>query len=203
MTSPTALDGQIRGTAVRTIPTAIEAACGFFETRTDAHLGEYGLTDSSPQAWYDVTDYVAVVEDLLDSTGQHTVRRIGKALAHAMVWDREVEGLGDALATLEDAYYRLHRGTVGGYRFERTGAESGRLGCETPYPVALEQGVLRGLAQRFTETGFITTDRLTPERRGDLSVVTFDVEWWNGTDIGGTDTPRVESSSATGVAGAD
>jgi hypothetical protein len=202
MSAP-APDGEVRGTAVQTVARAIETACGFFDGRTRDHLATYGLSDASTQAWYDVADYVAVCDDLLDSTGQHTVRRIGKELASEMVWDRTPDSFAAALRALDSAYNRLHRGTVGGYQFEQDGEEAGQLVCTTPYPATLEEGLLRGLAQRFTDTGFVTMELVDSERQDGRRVTTFDVEWWDGTDIGASETPTVAARSAADVASAD
>ncbi|WP_340100883.1 hypothetical protein [Salinibaculum salinum] len=188
---------------MQTVARAIETACGFFDGRTRDHLAAYGLGDPSPQAWYDVADYVAVYDDLLDSTGQHTVRRIGKELASEMVWDRDPESFAATLSVLDSAYNRLHRGSVGGYKFEQTGEEAGQLVCATPYPATLEEGLLRGLAQRFTDTGFVTMDLVGCEREDGLRVVTFDVEWWDGTDIGTPETSEADARSATNAASAN
>lgn len=203
MTSAT-LDGEVRGTAIRTVRDAIDDACGFFDGRTQEHLAARGLADASVQSWYDLRDYIAVYDDLIESTGEHTVRRIGKQLGHQLPFDRGVDTLGEALAALDDSYRRLHRGDAGGYRFESTGAESGRLVCRTPYPAAVEQGLLRALAQRFTDTGFVTTDTLSTDRQGEFRVTTLGIEWWNGTGTG-TDAPgaTVGAGNTSGLAGAD
>ena len=198
----TTLDGEVRGAAVRTIQQAIDDACGFFAGRTREHLAAHGLADASAQSWYDVRDYVAVYDDLLDSTGKHTVNRIGKELAHRMPFDRDPQTLGEALAALDDSYRHLHRGNVGGYRFESAGAESGRLVCHTPYPAPLERGLVRGLAQRFTDTGFISTELVNTDRQDDFHSTTFDLEWWEGTEIQ-TGQKGVEAGTPSGLAGAD
>jgi hypothetical protein len=198
----TALDGEVRGTAVRTILQAIDEACGFFDGRTQEHLAARGLADASAQSWYDVRDYAAVYDDLLDSTGKHTVRRIGKELAHRMTFDRDPETLGEALAALDDSYRHLHRGDVGGYRFESTGTESGRLVCHTPYPAPLERGLVRGLAQRFTDTGFISTELVNTDRQDAFHTTTFDLEWWEGTGIQ-TGENGVEAGASSGLTSAD
>lgn len=196
------LDGEIRGTAIQTIRHAIEDACGFFDGRTEDHLAAQGLADASGQTWYDLSDYIAVYDDLLESTGKHTVRRIGKELGHGMTFDSDVETLGDALAALDGSYHRLHRGDAGRYRFESTGVESGRLVCHTPYPAPVERGLLRGLAQRFTDTGFVTADLVTTDRRDGHRVTTFDIEWWSGAEMETTDA-SAEANATQGIAGAD
>jgi hypothetical protein len=201
MTTPTTLNGEVRGTAIRSITDAIDEACGFFDGRTRDHLAAHDLADASGQAWYDVGECVAVYDDLLETTGRHTVRRIGKELANRFAFDRDVDSFEEALTALDDAYRHLHRGDVGGYRFESTGAESGRLVCRTPYPEALEQGLLRGLAQRFTDTGYVTTDLVTTDQRDGLRVTTLDVEWWGGTAIEPAEPD--EAIATAGPAGAD
>ena len=183
--------GEAHCSVVETVTRAIDRACGFFESRTESMLKAHGIGTTAQTEWVDVKDFVAVNEEILDTTGAHTVRRIGKELADTYDWSTQPTTVGDALATLDDTYHRLHRGAVGGYNFERTGAESGRLVCKTPYPVELEEGLLRGIGQRFSETGFTKTDVVDTHREDGLLVTTIEVDWWHSEAL----TPRASTDA--------
>jgi hypothetical protein len=194
---------EVHRTAVRTISRAIEDACAFFEDRTRDHLADHSLADVVPKTSYDLGDYVTVYDDLLASTGKHTVHRIGKELAYTATWDSDTDGVADALETLDDVYAQFHRGDAGGYAFELTGEESGRLVCKTPYPAAAERGFLRGVGQQFSNTGFLKADLVDQHREDGLRVTTFEVRWWASTDLGTGDLPTVDAENARSYAGAD
>jgi hypothetical protein len=166
-------DAAVDARAIEAVPDAIDSACGHFGGRTQALLATHNL--DGDQRWYDLADYVALYEELLGSTGEHTVRRVGKELAHALTWESNVDSAPAALAALDDVYDRLHRGAAGGYEFERTGPESGRLVCDTPYPEAFHRGLLRGLGQRFTDTGFLKAEVTDAGR----DRTTFELHWWS------------------------
>ena len=197
-----ARSGEAHRSVVETVTRAIDRACGFFESRTESILEAQGIDTTAQTEWVDVEDFVAVTAEILDTTGAHTVRRIGKELADTYDWSTQSATVGDALATLDDTYHRLHRGAVGGYDFEQTGAESGRLVCRTPYPVALEEGLLRGIGQRFSETGFTKTEVVDTHREDDLLVTTIEVHWWHSAAL----TPRASTDApveTADYAGAD
>lgn len=177
--------GEVHSRVVATVPRAIERACGFFEERTARLLAAHGLDETASAVWYEAADFAALCDDVLASTGGNTVRRIGKELADTYDWAVTPGSVVDALASLDGAYRDAHRGDAGGYDFQRTGAESGRLICRTPYPVELDEGLLRGIGQRFSDTGFTKSEVVDTHREDGLLVTTLDVHWWESTDISG------------------
>lgn len=176
-------NGDVSGELVQAIITGVDRACGHFEGRTREILADNGIENPEERNWHDVDDAVGAYTDLLDSTGEHTVRRIGKEIPQVVSFPDRPDSVAEALAALDELHDSLHRGDAGGYEFERTGDETGRLVCKTPYPAALERGILRGIAQRFSETGYISTDVVGTRRENGLLVTTVDVEWWESTDI--------------------
>jgi hypothetical protein len=167
------------GIVVQAIPRAIDRGVGFFEGRVEALLARHGLTDAAATDRYDLAEVAGAYHDLLASTGAHTVRRVGKELAAMLPWERRIDGAADALAALGDAYAAVHRGDAGAVTFERTGAETGRVVARTPYPAALVQGLLRGVAGEFTDTGYIGATTVETEQSGRFTTVTVDVTWWD------------------------
>lgn len=182
---PDAVDEQVTvdGQAVTTVVRAIERGCGFFGDRARGVLADNGIDEPVAGETYPLAAVLSAYEDLLETTGEHTVHRIGKELAHVLSWDPETESVADALDALDDVYGHIHSGNAGTYEFERTGEETGRLVSKTPYPAALEAGLLRGIAQRFSETGYVDVETVQSRREDGMHVTTLCVEWWQSTTI--------------------
>jgi hypothetical protein len=192
----------VHADAVATIERAIADACGFFADRTDRILAANDLRGDSQ--WFALADYISAFDDLLDSTGDHTVRRIGKELAHTLSWPRGTDSVPAALDALDEAHSGILRGDAGDYEFTRTGAESGRLVCRTPYPTAVEQGLLRGLGQRFTDTGFLKSELVDSRREKGRLVSTYEIRWWESAGLDAADSPTKSSAQTNPhIAGAD
>ncbi len=175
-TTPTTEAAEVSGRALQSVLDGVTRTCGGFEARTLSLFEHNGLPEPKADEWYPLGRYCGVYEDLLSTTGHNIVERIGVQTARTAAWPRAVDGVGDALDALDAVHRDRHRGgDVGGYEFTPTGERTGRLTCSTPYPVALERGLVRGIGQRFgAETGFVAIEEHT--RRGDS--VTFDVQWW-------------------------
>lgn len=194
------VSGTVSGEAVVAVLRAIERGCGCFEGRTRAILAENGIENPASDGEYDLELLLGVYDDLLASTGKHTVTRIGKELPHVIQWPAGTDTVGDALASLSEVHRDLHSGNAGTYHFERTGPEQGRLVSETPYPAALEAGMLRGIAQRFSETGYVAVEQGNTRRENGDRTTTFEIQWWQSTDMG---TPTAASKTNTATAAGD
>lgn len=171
---PTQYEGEVSGELGRLTVAAIDTACGHFQDRMREMLAANGIESLDSETWYPVAAQRATYEQLREEIGTHTLSRIGKELPGAITWPEEVRTLPGALERLDHLHYAVHRGNAGSYQFERTGAETGVLRAETPYPRALADGIVTGLTRRFTDSGLVRTEPVT---EAEESVTALRLRW--------------------------
>ena len=193
---PDAANATVDGRMALAVLGAYENGLGFFQSRARELLAANGIDAPSPTRTYDLDAVLGVFADLRATQREKIIRRVGKTLPHELDWADGVSSTAEAFATLDAVYADLHGGDAGGYEFERTGTEQGRLVCATPYPAEFEEGLFRGIAQRFSETGYIDVELV--ERRD--GATTYDLTWWESAELDSGPTIDADAGS-TPVAG--
>ena len=105
------------------------------------------LEDLTAERRVVVQRWLDVLQEISRNVGHAKLREVGTRVATAAAIPSSVASVDDALLGLDDIYRFNHRGRVGTYRSSRTGSNALRVECHTPYPRALERGIIEGFAR--------------------------------------------------------
>ncbi len=154
----TGFDGSLEGAEViGRSPLSYVAAGESVSPMMGKHIGhklaEYGLDDIQPDEWYPLRAPLAMLFDMREEYGEGSMQNMGQNLPDHVEFPPGISGVEEALGSIDDAYNHNHRGgAIGFYEFHKNGAGEGRMICENPYPCELDQGLIRGVAQKFADS---------------------------------------------------
>ncbi|WP_266078207.1 hypothetical protein [Haladaptatus caseinilyticus] len=166
-------DAEVKGDSLSSIVEGVSRLSGAYRTRVIDVLESHGIPEPQQGEWYSLENALAALDELVDSIGPQTVKTIGKEIPETVEWPPAIDSVEAALNSLDDVYQMHHKGDVGYYEFEKTGETGGRMVCDTPYPLSMDQGIVEGIAKKFNSNGAfveVEEDETTNER-------TFDVSW--------------------------
>ena len=140
--------GKVSG---QTVSVTIDGVMSVFQRRTRNLLDEHGITepDPHPDGWYDVEDFLGVLNDVQENTGVNALKKIGEATPNHLDWPTEPAGPMAALESLNDVYQETHRDATGGYGVERVDDVTARVTADTPYLCEFDKGLIKGAAETF------------------------------------------------------
>lgn len=129
---------------------AFVEALGFYGPRGLQILAANGIHDPRPTEWYPLQSYLDAQRDLYEKVGPNTLARIGRKLVQGATFPPRLNGIHDALSTLDADYHTRHEGAdVGGFRYRRTGDRSCTVEVRNPYPCELDHQVVEEICRRF------------------------------------------------------
>ena len=170
MTTPD-VEGDVIG---ETVQVCLDGVMSVFQSRMRRMLDDAGIEepDPRPAEWYPLDDFLAVLHTVEADTGENALTKIGESTPRFADWAGGDEEPAAALERLTDVYEDNHRGAPGGYSFEHTGESTARVVSTTPYPVAWEEGMLKGTAELSGATyARVRVDESAPDE------TVFDVDW--------------------------
>jgi hypothetical protein len=162
-------DVEVNGQTVRSMLAGAGELSSVFEKRMEETLAENGIENARDDEWYSQQAYLDAFESVVDSIGSQTVKNIGKKIPENADWPPGIESATDGLSSVDDAYQMNHRGgEIGHYDFEKTGASEGVMTCRNPYPCDFDQGLVAGVAEKFSPDGaFVEVDEESETCRDD------------------------------------
>jgi predicted hydrocarbon binding protein len=140
-------DGKVSG---RTVEVAVEGVMSVFRRRIRGMLDDQGITDPDPREdeWYEMEDFLAVLESVAEDAGTNAVTKIGETTPEFVEWPEEPDGPVDALSTMTEVYEANHRNAPGGYEVESAEAGTVTVSVDTPYPCAFDEGLVKGTVEK-------------------------------------------------------
>jgi hypothetical protein len=145
-------------------------------------LADHGMTDPQPGRWYAQQAWLDVFKAIALKIGDRSLTAIGRKIPENAQWPPTVDTLEKALASIDVAYHMNHRGgEIGSYRFEMTGARSGRMVCNNPYPCAFDRGLVTAVGARFKPADvaavLVRHDDTQPCRAKSADACTYRIQW--------------------------
>lgn len=139
---------EVTGEAIQAVIDGVGQFSTVSEQTTRSLFVDNGLPPTPKlNEWYALSTYLDGIDSMVEAFEDTTIERIGKQLTFVVDWPGPRSSVEAAMATLASWFRRTHRGgNAGTIGFERTGPDSGRVRCETPYPCALERGMISGLS---------------------------------------------------------
>lgn len=165
---------EVNGRSVRSIVEGVGQFSSTYKKRSLKILDNHGLPEPEPGTWYSMQGYLDAFEELADTVGPKTIKKIGSEIPNVVEWPPEVETVEEAMESLDDVYQMNHRGgEVGYYDFEKTGETGGVMECKNPYPPSLDEGLLEAVADKFSEEGSFVRVEQTSEG----TTRTYQISW--------------------------
>lgn len=179
----TGFDGELDGSEVigrspMSYVAASESVTDFMGKQTKAKLANYGVEELDPDEWYPLKVPLAMLYDMRDDYGESSMQNMGRHIPEHVEFPPDIEGVEEALRSVDQAYQHNHRGIdIGSYEFEKASENEGEVVCENPYPCEFDQGLLRGVAEQFTES-FVDVEEVGDECRAEGGQrCTYRVTW--------------------------
>lgn len=163
----------------RTVEVAVEGVMSVFRRRIRGMLDEQGITDPDPVAeeWYEMEDFLAVLETVERDAGTNAVTKIGEATPEFAEWPDDPADTVEALSKLTDLYEANHRNAPGGYDVEATGEGVARVVVDTPYPCAFDEGLVKGTVEKHG-TDYPRIEEVGDDCRSEgADTCVYEVEW--------------------------
>ncbi|NMO21653.1 hypothetical protein HPC49_48560 [Pyxidicoccus fallax] len=154
---------------------------------------ESGALTLDTNAWYPMDDYLPVYKKIDTLLGGRGLEKVGLYIPQNAVFPPHVKDIHGALASIDVAFHMNHRkdgksmfdpatGTmqegIGHFAYQPVaGKNEGIMVCDNPYPCRLDQGIIKGMAQRFQPQAILAHDPHKGCRaKGDPSC-TYVVTW--------------------------
>lgn len=173
------LDGsEVIGRSPMSYVAASESITEFMGKQTKHKLANYGIEELEPDEWYPLKAPLAMLFDMRDDYGESSMQNMGRHIPEHVEFPPDIEGAEQALQSVDQAYQHNHRGMdIGSYEFRKTGEREGEMVCENPYPCEFDQGLIRGVAENFTDS-FVKVEEVGDQCRAEGGQhCTFHIEW--------------------------
>lgn len=154
---------------------------GAFKPRAMKILEENGIKEPRAGQWYRQQSWLDAFKAIAESLGGTTLFAIGKKIPENAQFPPQINQVEAALAAIDVAYHMNHRGgEIGAYKFEKTGANTGKMVCPNPYPCEFDRGIVEAMAKKFAPKAFavkVEHDDSCPCRKKGADSCTYKVTW--------------------------
>lgn len=148
--------------------------------------------NASQDAWYDAPEYIALLHEVEQFLGAHTMFSVGKKIPEIAYWPAHINTVQAALASIDIAYHMNHRISgrlmfdattstmsegIGHYAFRLDGKRRGIMCCDNPYPSNFDRGIITGTARRIRPNAEVCQDDSQPSRLHGGQACTFIITW--------------------------
>jgi len=139
-------EGQYSGAALHSFVLGLSHS----ETLVQRILDQHRLSRIDPDDWYDLNLARSVYQMVAEQVGARSLKAVGQKMIEAAPFPPEVNDVRTVLASLDSAY----RMNVRGENIGRITSEFGDSGeafitFSTPFPCALNVGILQGCCEKF------------------------------------------------------
>jgi hypothetical protein len=129
------------------------AAMGPFRRRGEQILGEHGIQEVTPEAWYPLRPYVDSLLMIGQKMGPNTLFQIGRQIPNHVPLPPGIDTFEKVMASFGMAYDMNHRGVKQGViPFSITDSRHGTITTGTPYPCDFDRGVIQGFFTKLLST---------------------------------------------------
>jgi hypothetical protein len=144
-------------------------------------FASHGIVDPKAGNWYSQQASLDAMKEIAEKMGSVTLRMIGEKVPKAALWPSDIDTVPKALAAMDVAYHRHHRGgEVGHFYFERIGERTGRMVCNNPYPCDLDMGIIEATVRKFAGDDaypLVKHDSRQPCRKQGGESCTYLISW--------------------------
>jgi hypothetical protein len=145
-------------------------------------LADNGIDEVKPGQWYSQQAWLNAFKQISEKIGISTLFSIGQKIPENANFPPDLEGLVEALNSIDLAYHMNHRGgEIGHYKFEQTGEKSAKMICHNPYPCDFDRGIITAMGRRFKPeyamfVDVVHDDTCACRKKGEDSC-TYNITW--------------------------
>lgn len=174
--SATRGDGEVNGAVIRAFVDGLGRLSASYRTRAVDGLAVQGIQNPRRGAWYDLAAYRAVIDDLLDAVGSVTLRQAGRQFPAVVDLAPDDATVPEAIEALDGYHEGAHRGGAPGhYTLSVVGDGNATLDCRTPYPCALDRGIVEGIVDTYGRSTVVDVSEPTACRRDGADACRYDL----------------------------
>lgn len=146
-----------------------------------------------PNNWYSMDGYLLAYKKIDTLLGGRGLEKVGSFIPQNAVFPPNVRDIYSGLGSIDIAFHMNHRKDgkemfdpvtgdmtegIGHYRSQPTaGKNEIVMVCDNPYPCRFDQGLIKGMAQRFQPTAQLTHDAHQGCRQRGGASCTYVVTW--------------------------
>jgi hypothetical protein len=128
------------------------AAMGAFRKSGEQILSTHGITNAAADGWYQLSEYVAALNEIEARIGPSTLFRVGQEIPNHIKLPPGIDTFDKVIGSFGPAFSMNHRGAgAGGITFEVTGPDVGIIVSGTPYPCDFDRGVIQGFFRKLVK----------------------------------------------------
>ena len=128
------------------------AAMGAFRRNGEQILSTHGISNAAADAWYQLDDYVAALNEIETRIGPNTLFRVGQEIPNHIKLPPGLDAFEKVIGSFGPAFSMNHRGAgAGGITYELTGPKTGIITSGTPYPCDFDRGVIQGFFRKLVQ----------------------------------------------------
>jgi hypothetical protein len=166
-------DGSYSGEALQTFLKGLRQSEGLIQEI----LREHNLTTIDPQQWYPLDVARGIYRSVAQRVGDNTLFGVGLEMIGSAAFPPGIHDVPSVLASLDMAYRLNARGPqIGGITCTFGDDSSATVVFTTPFPCALERGIVQGCCDRFNTPALLEHGSAECRDRGDERCVYF-VSW--------------------------
>jgi hypothetical protein len=174
VTPPTPEAADVDGRSICWFLEGVEEAAASAREAAETALTDRGTVSPRTNEWYPFASLLAAVEAVATSEGEEALAAAGRYCGGQLSPD--ATRVPDALAALDDAYRRHHRGAAGGYAFRQIGPTDGRVECATPYPCVFDRALVASVAESVAD-GVVCLSEVGRCRAAGENRCTYELTW--------------------------
>jgi hypothetical protein len=145
-------DGQYHGAALQSFIRGL----GHSQQIIDQILRDNGLHRIEPDQWYDLNTARAIYMAIAKQVGDRSLHAVGLKMIESAPFPPQIDDVASVLASLGAAYHMNVRGSnIGDISATFVDERSAVVVCSTPFPCALERGIVQGCCKKFGATALI------------------------------------------------
>ncbi|NTX39664.1 hypothetical protein HUA78_35035 [Myxococcus sp. CA033] len=176
--------------AIQSFSVLVNALLDVMKVQARGAGGERAL---DPSAWYPLEDYLLAYKKIDTLLGGRGLEKVGSMIPKNAVFPPDITDIHKALASIDVAFHMNHRKNgkdmfnpatgemlegIGHYAYTAiAGKNEGYVVCGNPYPCRFDQGLVKGMAQRFMPNATVTHDPAHGCRQKGGASCTFVVNW--------------------------
>ncbi len=113
-------------------------------------LRKHGITEIDPNAWYDLETARSIYASVGKQVGSFSLTAVGSEMINTAKFPPAINDVTSALQSIQAAYLMSARGTnLGEITCDVKHDRRAVLVFSTPFPCALDKGIIQGCVKRF------------------------------------------------------
>jgi hypothetical protein len=162
----------------QTVLSFVDGVPQSFADNAQEILADNGIEEPEPDEWYPQQAWLDAFEEVANSVGTSTLNNIGQSIPEHAEWPPGVDGVVEAIESIDLAYHQNHRGgDIGHYEAKQVDDSTVRVECTNPYPCDFDQGIIKAVGREFSDE-FVRVEEIGNTCRNDGDEkCSYEVSW--------------------------